>query len=107
MIAQRTIDEDVRVRWFRGPLGSEMAALAGPIERTLATPDEDGADERLDDDDAAAAELGAGQDERRDRRRARDRRAGAVARRLGELYATIGASSRADATAFAFRERVL
>jgi DNA-binding NarL/FixJ family response regulator len=31
----------------------------------------------------------------------------AVARRLGELYVTIGASSRADATAFAFRERVL
>jgi hypothetical protein len=30
-----------------------------------------------------------------------------VARRLGELYATIGASSRADATAFAFRERVV
>jgi len=31
----------------------------------------------------------------------------AVERRLGELFATIGASSRADATAFAFRERVL
>jgi DNA-binding NarL/FixJ family response regulator len=31
----------------------------------------------------------------------------AVTRRLGELYTTIGASSRADATAFAFRERVL
>jgi len=30
-----------------------------------------------------------------------------VARRLGELYARIGASSRAEATAFAFRERVL
>ena len=31
----------------------------------------------------------------------------AVARRLGELFARIGASSRAEATAFAFRERVL
>jgi DNA-binding NarL/FixJ family response regulator len=30
-----------------------------------------------------------------------------VVRRLGELYARIGASSRAEATAFAFRERVL
>ncbi|HEX7268176.1 MAG TPA: response regulator transcription factor [Streptosporangiaceae bacterium] len=30
-----------------------------------------------------------------------------VERRLGELFATIGASSRADATAFAFMERVL
>ena len=32
MIAQRTMDEDVRVRWLRGPLGREMAALAGPID---------------------------------------------------------------------------
>jgi len=30
-----------------------------------------------------------------------------VARRLGELFARIGTSSRAEATAFAFRERVL
>ncbi|MEX2422007.1 MAG: LuxR C-terminal-related transcriptional regulator, partial [Actinomycetota bacterium] len=31
----------------------------------------------------------------------------AVARRLGELFARIGTSSRAEATAFAFRERVV
>jgi DNA-binding NarL/FixJ family response regulator len=31
----------------------------------------------------------------------------AVTRRLGELFATIGVSSRADATAFAFRENIL
>jgi DNA-binding NarL/FixJ family response regulator len=31
----------------------------------------------------------------------------AVTRRLNELFATIGVDSRADATAFAFRERVL
>jgi DNA-binding NarL/FixJ family response regulator len=31
----------------------------------------------------------------------------AVTRRLGELFARIGASSRAEATAFAFQERVL
>ena len=31
----------------------------------------------------------------------------AVTRRLNELFATIGVSSRADATAFAFREHVL
>jgi len=30
-----------------------------------------------------------------------------VVRRLGELFARVGASSRAEATAFAFRERVL
>jgi class 3 adenylate cyclase len=32
MIAQRTLDEDVRVRWFRGPVGREMTRLAGPIQ---------------------------------------------------------------------------
>ena len=104
MVAQRTMDEDVRVRWLRGPLGSEMAALAGPIE-AAATSGAD-ADERADADTLLlqsivqgktnaeiAGELGIDEP--------------AVTRRLGELYATIGASSRADATAFAFRERVL
>ncbi len=104
MIAQRTMDEDVRVRWLRGPLGVEMAELAGPIE-AAATPGV-GADERADGDTLLlqsivqgktnaeiAGELGIDEP--------------AVARRLGDLYVTIGASSRADATAIAFRERVL
>ncbi len=104
MIVQRTIDEDVRVRWLRGPLGSEMVALAGPITTVVASDGEDGA--AASDDDLLlqslvqgktnaeiAGELGIDEP--------------AVDRRLGELYATIGASSRADATAFAFRERVL
>ena len=105
MVAQRTMDEDVRVRWLRGPLGRR-----------------DGGARRADRHDRGV---------RRPGRRARRRRhdlllqslvqgktnaeiAGelgidepAVERRLGELFATIGASSRADATAFAFRERVL
>jgi DNA-binding NarL/FixJ family response regulator len=81
-----------------------MAALAGPID-AVASADADG--EAPPDGDAhllqslvqgktnteIAGELGI--DEL------------AVERRLGELFATIGASSRADATAFAFRERVL
>jgi hypothetical protein len=104
MVAQRTIDEDVRVRWLRGPLGREMAALAGPIDVVAAS---DGEGDAPADADALllqslmqgktnaeiAGELGIDEP--------------AVERRLGELFATIGASSRADATAFAFRERVL
>jgi DNA-directed RNA polymerase specialized sigma24 family protein len=102
MIAQRTIDEDVRVRWLRGPLGSEMVALAGPIDAIAAT----AGSAPVDADSLLlqslvqgktnaeiAGELGIDEP--------------AVERRLGELFATIGASSRADATAFAFRERVL
>jgi DNA-binding CsgD family transcriptional regulator/tetratricopeptide (TPR) repeat protein len=109
MIAQRTMDEDVRVRWFRGPLGREMTRLAGPIEYAsnvadgVGHPSGDGAE----DQDAQllrslvqgktngeiAEEIGI--DEQ------------AVTRRLGELFARIGASSRAEATALAFRQRVL
>jgi AAA ATPase-like protein/regulatory LuxR family protein len=104
MIAQRTVDEDVRVRWLRGRLGREMAELAGPIDTIAASDGED--DEPADGNDVLLQSLVQGKtnaeiagdlgiDEQ------------AVERRLGELFATIGASSRADATAFAFRERVL
>ena len=31
LTAQRTVDEDVRVRWFKGPIGSEWVRLAGPL----------------------------------------------------------------------------
>jgi hypothetical protein len=104
MIAQRTMDEDVRVRWLQGPLGREMAALAGPIDTIVASDGEGDAPAEGNDlllqslvqgktNAEIASDLGI--DEQ------------AVERRLGELFATIGASSRADATAFAFRERVL
>jgi DNA-binding CsgD family transcriptional regulator len=109
MIAQRTIDEDVRVRWFRGPVGREMTRLAGPSENVPAVAVGDGDGDGVDPDtqDAEllrsliqgktnreiAAEIGI--DEK------------AVTRRLGELFARIGASSRAEATAFAFQQRVL
>jgi DNA-binding CsgD family transcriptional regulator len=102
MIAQRTVDEDVRVRWFRSPVGRELTRLVGAIDQV---PAGDGPQQGGDDvallrslvqgktNEEIAEELGV--EER------------AVARRLGELYARIGASSRAEATAFAFRERVL
>ena len=102
MVAQRTMDEDIRVRWFRSPIGRELTRLVGPVEQLPASDraEEDGADSALlknliqgMTNIEIAEELGI--DER------------SVARRLGELYARIGASSRAEATAFAFRERVL
>jgi hypothetical protein len=106
LIAQRIADEGIRVRWFRGPLGRELSNLAGappdaaPSERA----DGDGAAARLGEDDAGllwlliegrtnreiAGELGVGED--------------VVARRLAEMYAKIGVSSRGEAAVFAFRE---
>ncbi len=106
MIAQRTLDEGVRVRWFRGPIGQEMTALAGPLD-TMPAPEPEGDGTGQNGEDAAllrsliqgrtneeiAQEMGIDEP--------------AVVRRLGELFARIGASSRAEATAFAFRERVV
>jgi DNA-binding CsgD family transcriptional regulator len=116
MIAQRTIDEDVRVRWFRGPIGRALTDLAGPLETlpnstrtgggaggngtTGDGPISDGEDAVLlrsliqgRTNEEIAQELGV--DEQ------------VVVRRLGQLFTRIGASSRAEATAFAFRERVV
>lgn len=102
MIAQRTKDEDTRVRWLRGPIGREMTRLAGPIEALPAADggEPEGADTALlrslmqgKTNREIAEELGI--DEQ------------TVTRRLGELFVRIGASSRAEATAFAFHERVL
>ena len=106
MVAQRTIDEDVRVKWFRGPVGSELSELDGPPSWTPEA-NGDGQSAELDEADAELlrcliqgrtnAEIAEdlGLDEH------------AVSRRLGELFTRIGTSSRAGATAFAFRERVV
>jgi DNA-binding CsgD family transcriptional regulator len=106
MIAQRTLDEDVRVRWFRGPVGREMTRLAGPIQSfptANAAADGDAAD---GSDTALLRSLVQGKTNA-DIARDLDLEEEVVARRLGELFARVGASSRAEATAFAFRERVL
>jgi DNA-binding CsgD family transcriptional regulator len=103
MVVQRTLDEDVRVRWLRGPTGRELSRLAGPIETEPAdgrATSENGSDDALlqrlvqgKTNAEIASELGVDEDE--------------LTRRLGELFARIGASSRAEATAFAFHQRVL
>lgn len=104
VIAQRTWDPEVRARWFRGPVGSELVRLAGPIAPDAAAGDGSGAS--IDPQDVAllqrlvgghtdreiADELGVAEAE--------------VTRRLNELYARIGTRSRSEATAFAFREVV-
>jgi DNA-binding NarL/FixJ family response regulator len=105
-IAQRTIDEEIRVKWFRGPVGSELSSLVGMME---SVPEGQGgqAGPQLDEAETGllrllmegrtnkeiAEELGESEEK--------------VVRRLGEMFARIGASSRAEATAFAFREKVV
>lgn len=106
MIAQRTLDEDVRVRWFRGPIGSEMTRLAGPIETVAVAATAANGDEHDEADTLLLQSLVQGRTNREIAEQIGiDEQA--VTRRLGELFAKIGASSRAEATAFAFRDRVL
>src|SRR5205823_1072018 len=49
-VAQRTLDEEARVRWMRSPVGRELAELAGPIELVDAPADGNG-QAALEEDD--------------------------------------------------------
>jgi DNA-binding CsgD family transcriptional regulator/tetratricopeptide (TPR) repeat protein len=107
VIANRIVDEEIRSRWFRGPVGSALAAVAldpnAPIVRTAQ-------DVSVDALGAGEADLlklvvqGLSNDEIAERLEVDPSE---VSRRLASMYAAIGASSRADATAFAFQSRIL
>lgn len=109
-IAQGTADEAIRVRWLTGPVGRELAELAGAVDAAGseapagAEPDATApAGTRLDDRERRllqlltegrtnaeiAAELDLAEDD--------------VAQRLTRLFARLGTSSRAEATSLAFR----
>ena len=107
MIANRIVDEDVRARWFRGPVGSALAALAVEPGRSLTRHEHADPAATVDDDDVELLKLvveGLSNDEIAARLGVE---ANEVTRRLAATYARIGASSRADATAFAFQSRIL
>jgi len=109
LIAQRIGDETIRVRWFRGPLGRELSRLAEPpreAQGRKATAAED-LTTGVGEDDAAllwllvegrtnaeiARQLGISERN--------------VTRRITEMYAKIGVSSRGEAAVFAFRAGVV
>ncbi len=100
LIAQRTVDEAVRVRWFRGPLGRQLAMLGD-----LVSADADGAGV-IGLDDAARELLRLVTDGHTNEEIARSLGLSeqAVERTLAEMYARLGVSSRSEATAFALRE---
>ena len=107
VIANRIVDEDVRARWFRGPVGSALAALAVEPGRSLTRHEHADPAATVDDHDVELLRLvveGLSNDEIAARLGVE---ANEVTRRLAATYARIGASSRADATAFAFQSRIL
>jgi DNA-binding NarL/FixJ family response regulator len=99
IVAQRITDEDVRVRWYRAPLGRELARLAG-------TPGPDGATKAAiasglsEQDDYLLRLLTQGRSNKEIADELQEPEE-AIARRLAELYVKMGVSSRAAATATA------
>jgi DNA-binding NarL/FixJ family response regulator len=106
LIAQRTLDEEVRVRWLRSPLGRAVTRLAGPLDGVAIEP-VGGPASPLDRSDTELLGLLLEGLTNREMAERLNADAATVSRRLAELLARIGASSRAEATAFAFRERVV
>ncbi|TMB84999.1 MAG: hypothetical protein E6J39_02425 [Chloroflexi bacterium] len=108
-IVQGTVDDELRVKWLRGPVGRELAELAGPIDEPMAAPaatagvDAGGDMPALDDLDRRLLQLLTHGSTNREMATELQLDEGAVAQRLARLLASIGASSRAQATSFAFR----
>jgi DNA-binding NarL/FixJ family response regulator len=109
VIAQRITDEQVRVRWFRGPIGRELSRLTGGSEHVA--PGERASSEvedvDLESEDTSLLWLlieGRTNSEIAD---ALDVSPDDVARRLAEMYARIGVSSRGEAAVFALRQGVV
>jgi DNA-binding CsgD family transcriptional regulator/tetratricopeptide (TPR) repeat protein len=106
MTAQRTVDEGIRVRWLRGPWGRELVRLAGSLDGLLLRPSEDGGLALAESDIELLKVLVEGLTNREIAERlGLDEET--VSRRLADIFAKVGASSRAEATAFAFREKVV
>jgi DNA-binding NarL/FixJ family response regulator len=106
MAAQRTVDEDIRVRWLRGPWGRELVRLAGSLDGLMMRPQEDGGAALAESDVELLKVLVEGLTNREIAERlGTDEET--VTRRLADIFAKVGASSRAEATAFAFREKVV
>ena len=99
---QRMLDQNVRVRWLRGPWGAPLAELAGPMEiPEMATPMGMGSADQtrlltllIEGKTNAEIAEAIGTTEQ------------SVEMQLSELFARLGASSRAEATAFALIGRM-
>jgi DNA-binding CsgD family transcriptional regulator len=109
-IAQATLDDSVRVRWLRGPLGKELVELAGGLDvdgvrtdASAAVADGTGGVTDLDDVDRQIAHLLTEGQTNREMATKLGLSETDVAGRLSRVLAQLGASSRAEATSLAFR----
>jgi DNA-binding NarL/FixJ family response regulator len=107
MIAQRTSDESIRARWLRGPVGAKVVELAGPLEGLSLSPGGKSSGPPLDEMDVELLRrLVEGLTNREIAERLQlDEEF--VSKRFGEIFAGMGATSRAQAKTFALLEQVV
>jgi DNA-binding NarL/FixJ family response regulator len=106
MAAQRTLDEGIRVRWLRGPQGRELTRLAGSLDGLSLSPGEATAPTLEETDVELLRRLVEGLTNREIAARL-EMEEEEVSRRMGEIIARLGATSRNQAAAFALREQVV
>ena len=104
-VAQRTLDEDLRTRWFRGPVGRALSGVAGGAEVREVRRFQ--GIEGLDEEDERVLRLLTQGLSNRQIAEDIGIPADRLAERLAHLYGTIGASSRSDMTAIAFSDEDL
>ena len=105
-IVQGTLDDELRVRWLRGRVGRELVELAGPIEAAppeAASPQAAAVGPELDDVDRRLLRLLSEGMTNREMAEDTGLAEEALTERLAKLLASLGASSRAQATSLAFR----
>jgi len=108
IMAQRILDEDIRVRWFQTPTGRELARLAGPlVEHAGAAHDSPSSTAGLSEDETKLLQLLTEGQNNREIAEELGESEENVTRRFAQLYVKIGASSRADATAAALMGKLV
>ena len=103
LVPQRIMDDDVRQRWLDSPFGCELRELAGSVPVVPGKAAAVG----LDESETRLLQLLVQGRSNRDMAALLGEDEAAVSRQLARLYGRIGTTSRAQATAFAFRERVV
>ena len=103
-IAQGTLDQKMRVRWLRGPIGRELVELVGDLDDAVVEP-RVGAFESAggDDIDRRLLRLLTEGDTNAEMATKVDLTEAEVGVRLAKLLVRLGASNRAEATTLAFQ----
>ncbi|HEX2032366.1 MAG TPA: AAA family ATPase [Actinomycetota bacterium] len=106
MVGERTLDEGVRVRWFRAPIPRALVELTGPVDVTPQSQDQPRVPESITDREAEILRMIVDGMTNQEIAEAMGIEEDRVVRELAEIYAKLGVSSRAGATVFAMMEGV-